>query len=351
MKALLLQFGLIRKVALLRWCVVISIGLLLGACQFDASGLQMAEGWRHQSLGAWKNLAPNQMALSSDGRWLYFGSQTGEFAPIAGVAAMRPDRGRTHLLVQGLANVHGLRFAPDGSLWVAEGGEQGSIWRMVEAERFPDEQRVNTVTRESTHPGFAPYRFAGRFAHGAVAFSGDGRFAYLADRNDGGCLYRLTLNSRKLAVLHRSSGWLAINPDSAPRDANRLGAAQFHAIADIERMPDGTLLMAESGGGKLLQLDDRGASPTVMAWLGLDEIVRPVDLAWDRLRGWWWIADSGALPARESALWAWDGHKLHRMAWHAAAAISGVLVSDDALYLNLLRGPNNPAMTFVLSEQ
>ena len=326
------------------------IVVLLAACQFNASGLQTAEGWQYHSLGAWKNLAPNQMVVSADGRWLYFASETGEFAPVSAIAAIRPDRGRTHLLVEGLSNAHGLRFAPDGSLWVAEGGEQGNIWRMAEAEHFPDEQRVNARTRESTHPGFAPFRFAGRFAHRAIAFSSDRHFAYLADAADGGCLYRLTLEDRSLAVFHSQRGWLAVDPDSAPADAHKLNAATFRAIADIEQMPDGRLALTESASGKLLVLDDRGAMPQVNSWLTLPDLVWPVDLAWDEQRGWWWIVDHGKSSA-PSALWAWDGHHLHRMAWHAKSVLSGVLVADGVVYANLLRGSNNPAMIFRLSEK
>jgi len=130
----------------------------LSACLIDGTGLVVAPGWTYHSLGAWKNLTPNQIVLSPDGRWLYFGSETSEFTTAAGVVALHASNGRTHVLVQGLENVNGMRFAPDGSLWVAESGDQGEIWRMAEPGHFPDDQRVNALTRESTHPGFR--RFA-----------------------------------------------------------------------------------------------------------------------------------------------------------------------------------------------
>jgi len=321
--------------------------LALGACQIDGTGLVTAPGWTTHSLGAWKNLTPNQMALSADGRWLYFGSETSEFTTVAGVAALNANNGHTHILIQGLSNVNGMRFAPDGSLWVAEGGDQGEIWRMAEPGHFPDDQRVNALERESTHPGFAPYRFAGRFAHRAVAFSADKRFAYLADAANGGSLFRLDLRARKLTVLHQKKGWLEVIPEDAVIAARKMGAIRFDSISDIERLPDGGLLLAESGSGKILKLDDDSEKPILTTWLQRDALHHPGDLAWDELRQWWWIADEGT----PSTLWAWDGHRLHDIVHHPASRISGVLVAGGKVYVNLQRGRNNPSMTFILRER
>jgi len=319
----------------------------LSACHIDGTGLVVAPGWTYHSLGAWKNLTPNQIVLSPDGRWLYFGSETSEFTTVAGVVALHASNGRTHVLVQGLENVNGMRFAPDGSLWVAEGGDQGEIWRMAEPGHFPDDQRVNALTRESTYPGFSPFRFAGRFAHRAIAFSANQRFAYLADAAVGGSLYRLEMRARQLDVFHRQKGWLKVVPEDAVIAARNLGAARFESISDIERLPDGTLLLAEYGTGKILKLDDRGDKPVLSTWLKRDALRHPADLAWDQSRQWLWITDE----ATPSTLWAWDGHYLHDIVHHPASRISAVLAAGDNIYVNVQRGRNNPSMTLILKEK
>ncbi len=327
--------------------LVVAMLLVLSACQIDGTGMVLAPGWSYHSLGAWKQFMPNQMALSPHGRWIYFGSETSEFSPLAGVAALNTESGRTHVLVQGLRNVNGIRFAPDGSLWVAEGEEQGMVWRMAEPASFPDEQRVNALTHEATHPGFAPFRFAGRFAHRAIAFSSDKRFAYLANAINGGSLYRLDMQARKLAVFHRDKGWVNIIPEDAVTSAHNMAADGFASIADIERMPDGTFLLAESDTGQILKLDDHGKKPVIKSWLKHESMQHPVDLAWDESRQWWWIADA----ASSSTLWAWDGHHLHNIVHHQISRISGVLAAAGTVYVNLQRGPNNPSMTFILKEK
>jgi len=319
----------------------------LSACQIGGSGLVIAPGWTYHSLGAWKQFMPNQMVLSPHGRWLYFGSEISEYSPLAGVAALNTASGRTHVLVQGLRNVNGVRFAPDGSLWVAEGEDQGIIWRMAEPAHFPDEQRVNALTHETSHPGFAPYSFAGRFTHRAVEFSADHRFAYLADAAHGGSLYRLEMRARKLAVFHRDKGWLGVTPEDAVNSARKFGADEFASIADIERMHDGSILLAESGTGRILKLDDHGDKPILSSWLEKPELHRLGDLAWDESRQWLWITDE----ASPSTLWAWDGRNMHEILHHPASRISGVLAAAGKVYVNLQRGPNNPSMTLILKEK
>jgi len=320
---------------------------VLSACQIDGTGLVTAPGWTYHSLGAWKQLMPNQMVLSPHGRWLYFGSEISEYSPLSGVAALNTSSGRTHMLVQGLRNVNGVRFAPDGSLWVAEGEDQGVIWRMSEPAHFPDEQRVNTLNHESTHPGFTPFRFAGRFAHKAIAFSQDRRFAYLADAKNGGSLYRLEMRTRELAVFHHKKGWLDVTPEDAANSARKFEADSFVSITDIERMQDGSFLIAESGTGHILKLDDHGDKPLLSLWLQNEALQHPGDLAWDESRQWLWITDESS----PSILWAWDGRSLHEILRHRVSRISGVLAVAGKVYVNLQRGPNNPSMTFILKEK
>jgi len=321
--------------------------IILPGCQIDGTGLVIAPGWAYHSLGAWKQLTPNQMVLSQDRRWLYFGCEISEYSSLAGVAALNVENGRTHVLVQGLRNVNGLRSAADGSLWIAEGEEQGGIWRMAQPDHFPDDQRVNPLTRESTHPGLAVFRYGGRFSHRAIAFSADHHFAYLADAAAGGSLYRLNIQDHQLSVLHGEKGWLKVVPEDAAKMARKFGAVAFAAIADIEPMQDGTFLLAESGSGKIIRLDDRSEQPQLENWLQRDELHHPADLAWDETRHWLWISDEST----PSTLWAWDGHELHNLVRHPSSRISAVLVADDNIYVNLQRGRNNPSMTFVLHER
>ncbi len=328
------------------FAIIASILLALNGCQVNAIGLDVASGWSYHSLGAWRQLTPTQADLGADGRWLYFGSELSEFSSVASVAALNVKNGHTHVLVEGLRNVHAVRFAPDGSLWVAEGGEQGEIWRMAEPGHFPDNQKVDAVARESTHPGFAPFRFAGVFDHRAMAFSIDHRFAYLADAAADGGLYRLNMRSRQLAVLHSEKGWLSVDPEGAVQLARKMGAARFAAISDIEPLPDGSLLLAESASGRILRLDDRGAKPHINTWLQQSELHHPGDMAWDEERQWLWIADAST----PSTLWAWDGHNLHRIVRHERARISAVLAVAGKIYVSVHRGRNNPAMTFILRE-
>jgi len=327
--------------------IAVMLIALLGGCQVDGTGLVLAPGWSYHSLGAWKHLMPNHMAMGAKGRWLYFGSELSEHSAVAGVAALNVENGHTHVLVEGLRNVNGVGFAPDGSLWVAEGGEQGLIWRMSEPAHFPDNQRVNSVSRESTHLGFAPFRFAGSFDHKAIAFSSDHRFAYLADAASGGSLYRLDIRARQLAVFHRRKGWLKVVPEDAVIAAHKLGAVRFESISDMERLPNGTLLLAESASGRILVLDDQAEKPVVKSWLERSELRHPGDMVWDASRQWLWITDA----ATPSTLWAWDGHNLHQIIRHPSSRISGVQVADGKIYVNIQLGRNNPSMTFILQER
>ena len=258
------------------------------------------------------------------------------------------ETGRTRILVEGLRNVLGLRFAPDKSLWVAEGEARGEIWRMVDPAHFPEGQRIIAQTGGSTQPGFASFLLAGRFAHQAIAFSADRRFAYLADMVRGGCLYRLDLRTRLLAVLHADKGWLNVDAEDAVAMALELGARKFAAISDIEPLPAGGLLLAESGNGQILKLDDGAAGPRLSTWLKREKLHQPVDMSWDESRRWLWITDD----ATPSTLWAWDGHSLYDVVHHPVARISGVLAtSKGSVYVNLQRSANTPSVTFVLKEK
>jgi len=151
-----------------------------------------------------------------------------------------------------------------------------------------------------------------------------------------------------LAVLHPDKGWLAVDAEDAVAMASELGARHFNAISDIERLPDGKLLLAESGAGQILQLDDGHDGPKLKTWLKQDALHEPVDLSWDESRHWLWITDD-AIP---STLWAWDGHRLYDVVHHPVARISGVLASPSgSVYVNLQRSEYTPSITFILKER
>ncbi|MDQ6970713.1 MAG: hypothetical protein Q9M16_09405 [Mariprofundus sp.] len=333
--------------------------LLLG-CQGGRNmiGLVIAPGWTYHSLGAWKQMMPNKMALDAERGRLYFGSELSEYSNTASVAVLDVKTGRTQVLVEGLRNVLGLHFAPDKSLWVAEGEARGEIWRMLDPAHFPEGQRVIAQSGDSTYPGFAAFLLAGHFAHRAIAFSADQHKAYLADTRKGGCLYRFDFVTRSLAVWHAAKGWLTVEAEDTVTMALHLGAQQFAAISDIERLPDGTLLLAESGAGRILQLHDsvldngtlhhEARQPTLSTWLEKNALRQPVDMSWDASRGWLWITDD----ATPSTLWAWDGHSLYDVVHHPVARISGVLAAPDGkVYVNLQRSESTPSITFVLNEK
>jgi len=288
------------------------------------------------------------MAMSPARGWLYVCSERSQYSSDAGLIAIRMKNSHTHTLVEGMTNANGIAFAPDGSLWIGEGETKGLIWRMAEPDRFPDNQQVDPVSLSSSNVALAPFYPAGRFNHRGIAFSEDGRFAYLADASAAGSLYRLKLNTHTLTVYHREKGWLKVNQDDATAMARKLGAARFDAIQDIERLPDGTLLLAESGSGRILQLHDDGSLPRVKPWLDNKLLSHPGDMAWDNTRQWLWIADHAAA---HSVIWAWDGHKLHAIIRHPNSRFGGVLAVDGHIYVSLQRGRNNPAMIVLLSEK
>lgn len=319
--------------------------VMLAGCQINGSGMKLAEGWSFHSLSAWKHITPNKIAVSPAGDWLYTSGERSDKSAQAGLIAIRLSSSRTQILVQGMRNANGVIFAPDGSLWIAEDDPKGVIWRMAQPDQFPVEQTVDPVASSSSHDSLAPFQFAGVFNHRAMTFSADGHYAYLADASATGALYRLDLNSRKLSVLHSQKGWLPVDPVDAVAMARQLGATEFAAIHDIERLPDGSLLLAESESGRILQLHD-GDKPSIDSWLN-NQLTHPEDLSWDDSRHWLWIVDNGT-PA---SVQAWDGRELHAIITHPDSRFGGVLAIDGKVYVNLKNGKYNPSMTILLAEK
>jgi len=246
-----------------------------------------------------------------------------------------------------LMRADGLKFAPDGSLWIGEEFSEGLIWRIADVAHLPAMQIVDRARMVSSHRAIAPFRTAGRFAHEGIAFSRDQRFAYLADEAEEGSLYRLNLSTRRLRVLLVGKGWSAISSTLNTRDqAVHLQARTFNRIEDMETLPDGRILMAETGTGSILVLEDVGKYPEIEEYMHDSRIVHPDNLAWDAARKWLWITDDST----PSSLWAWDGQKLLHIATHQRAEITGVLAVGGIIYLNLQGQRNEPGLTLRLNE-
>jgi len=320
---------------------------MLAACNMDSIGLELTSGWHARSVVAWKNPRPDMLALSPDGKWLYVSFETSASMMAPSLAAINLETGRPRILVSGLMRADGLKFAPDGSLWIGEEFSEGLIWRIVDVGRLPAMQRVDRARMVSSHRAIAPFRAAGRFAHEGIAFSRHQRFAYLADEAEKGSLYRLNLNTRHLEVLLADTGWGAISSALNTRDqAVHLQARTFNRIEDMETLPDGRILMAETGTGSILVLKDVGKYPEIEEYLHDSRIAHPDNLAWDGARKWLWITDDST----PSSLWAWDGQKLLHIATHQRAEITGVLAVGGIIYLNLQGQRNEPGLTLRLNE-
>ncbi|MDQ6960591.1 MAG: hypothetical protein Q9M27_06120, partial [Mariprofundaceae bacterium] len=212
---------------------------------------------------------------------------------------------------------------------------------------LPLAQTVDRARMVSSHPAIAPFYAAGRFAHEGIAFSRDKRFAYLANETEGGALYRLNLRTRRMEVLHADKGWIIISAALDPQNQARyLQARAFNRIEDMETLPDGRVLMAETGTGRILMLDDAGEYPEITEYLRDSRIAHPDNLAWDATRKWLWITDDST----PSSLWAWDSRRLMRIATHQHAEITGVLPVESAIYLNLQGRSDGVELTLRLSE-
>ncbi len=323
---------------------------LPSGCSLGSSGIEMVPGWKAQSLVVWRQSRPDMLALSRDGKWLYVSGETKASMLSPSLMAIHLPSGRHQILLNGLHRADALKLAPDGSLWIGEEFDQGLIWRIAEPDTFPVEQVIDRSSLDSTFPALTSLPWAGRFSHEGIAFSKDKHYAYLADEHQGGGLYRLNLKTRKLKVLHPSDGWLTIrDPDNARREAASLHARKFNRLEDMEPLPDGTILMAETDTGKILALrdsPDTGAKPSISSYLQRPEIQHPDNLAWDTKRNWLWITDDDT-PSR---LWAWSGNQLLMVASHKQAAITGVLAHGEVIYVNLQQKGKGAELTLKLTE-
>ncbi|MDQ6967768.1 MAG: hypothetical protein Q9M14_03690 [Mariprofundaceae bacterium] len=339
---------ILRHITAMPYALYIILLCSLAACNLNPTGIQMQAGWKARSLAAWHDHHPDMMVFSKDGKTLYISCETpgGLLSPSLIAINLKNNHQRT--LLFGLAHADALKMAPDGSLWLGEETADGLMWRITEPGKLPPEQRVDRQRLQSSDPAIAPLLHAGRFSHEGLTFSQDGRFAYMADEWEEGCIYRYDMQARKLYVLHKKKGWIAIRePNNARIDAEKLHAQYFNRIEDMETLPDGRILLAETGTGRVLVLDDRGNHPQLNTWLEHENLVHPDNLAWDEKRGWLWITDDG----NPSYLWAWDGKELHEIAHHDDAEITGVTIRGDDVYINLQRSLSRPEVLLHIYEQ
>ncbi len=320
--------------------------LVLAACEGEHGGIRVAPDWRVETIAECGDDRPDMQLLSADGRFLYQSCEGRTNLLTPSLARITLASGRRDILLYGLRRADGLRLAPDGSLWVGEEAPDGVIWRIHQPDSLAPEQRADRKRLTSSSNRVQPLMVAGRFAHEGIAFSADGRHAYLADEWKEGCVYRLRLRDNRLQVLHRVRGWLDITrPADARIQAERLHGRIFNRIEDMERLPDGRILMAETGSGRILALDDRGDVPVITILLSDTRIKHPDNLEWDARRGWLWITDD----SRPSEVWAWDGRRLRRIAWYGGSELTGLESDPDGrIYLNLQHRWFRPALTLRL---
>ena len=337
-----------RFPALLSLLLTVPLWASLNSCNMNPTGLEMDAGWKQRSVAVWRNSRPDMMALSPTGKWLYISCETNASMSAPSLVAINMESGRQHFLLSGLMRADALKFAPDGSLWIGEEFPEGLIWRIADVDKLPAEQTVERVSLSTSNDAIAPYRPAGSFSHEGLAFSQDGQFAYLADEDSNGSVYRLNLATRTLSVLDGSMHWRMVQePNEARGMAKQLHAATFNRPEDMETLPDGRILMAETNAGRVLVLTDNGDKASIETFLKDDRIAHPDNLAWDAKRQLLWITNDD----KPSSLWAWDGTRARRIAMHRQAEITGVLPVGDNIYINLQSNKSGPEMTVRLFER
>jgi hypothetical protein len=322
---------------------------ILTSCHLDLIGLKLAPGWNSRSLIVFRRAErPDMLAISKDGHFLFVSCETDESGINPSLIRMNLQNNHRAILIKGLMRASGLKLAPDGSLWLGESFPNGLIWRIAEPGHLIPEQEINRHSLETGDPAIATLPAAGHFAHQAIAFSRDGSYAYMADAWKEGCLYRLNLSHMKLQVLDESGSWVPITDTmEARQQAKLLNGRGFNHISDMEALPDGRILMSETGSGVILALDDHGEHGSIDEYLHDSQLQHPGNLVWDKRRQWLWITDN----SKPSVLWAWNGNRLTRIASHDKAEITGVLPVGDEVYINLRDRSDGPELTMRLYEQ
>ncbi|MDX8410412.1 MAG: hypothetical protein R8K46_00870 [Mariprofundaceae bacterium] len=325
--------------------------LLLPGCQ-EGTGIWLADGWREETVAECADDWPDMLLLSANGRFLYQTCEKRANQLSPSLARIDLQSGKRGILLYGLDRADGIRMSADGSLWIGEETGDGLVWRITQPELLPPEQRVDRIRLAASDKRIRPVPAAGRMLHEGLSFSRDQKFLYLADEWAEGCLYRLHLAEDRLQVFHDKNGWLDItNPAQARIEAERLHGRLFERPEDMELLPDGRILIAETGNGdntgRILALTDSDSAPTIAVYLEDARIHHPDNLDRDAARNWLWISDDD----KPSHLWAWDGKALSEIARHGMAEITGVeSAADGAIYINLQRRIGGPDLTLRLRD-
>jgi len=299
----------------------------------DESGLVLAAGWQAEIITECGDEMPDMLLLSADGKSLYQSCENKSNMLAPSLARIDIATGQRDILIYGLGRADGMRFAADGSIWLGEEQKDGLIWRIEKPDMLQAGQRVDRFSLKSSSNQIHAIGEAGTFSHEGLTFSADEKFLYLADEWKEGCLYRFNIQTKALAVFHDKKGWLTIKkPQDARLEAERLHGRWYNRLEDMELMPDGRILITETGTGKILVLDDSGEKPQVSLFLQHADIQHPDNLEWDKNRGWLWISDD----SHDSELWAWDGTRFKRIALHTSGEITGIESGEDGtIYFNI----------------
>ncbi|MDX8390759.1 MAG: hypothetical protein R8M38_09750 [Mariprofundaceae bacterium] len=316
----------------------------------DDGGLELRSGWQAEIIAECADEMPDMLLLSSDKKSLYQSCETRENMMAPSLARINLATGKREILIYGLGRADGMRFAPDGAIWLGEEQADGMVWRIENPDQLQAGQRADRHRLLSSSKQIQAKPEAGTFSHEGLAFSADGRFLYLADEWKEGALYRLNIQSKVLKVFHAKKGWLHIKRrEDARVEAERLHASRFNRLEDMQRMPDGSILVTETGTGKILQIiDDANTAPIVTVLLQHPQIEHPDNLEWDVKRNWLWISDD----SNPSELWAWDGKEYNRIAYHTSAEITGIESGPDgSIYFNLQHRRFAPDLTMRIFQQ
>lgn len=329
----------------MRRLILIAVTLFVGSCEAGPS-LDLAPGWQVETVAEWRDAMPDMIVLSADGRSLFITNETGSNMLAPSLSRLDLASGEIKTLLYGLDRADGLKLDSNGNLWFGEEVPDGLVFRIDSPGTMKGEQRFDRDRLIGSSDAVKTIPQAGRFAHEGVAFSKDGRQLYLADEWREGCLFRLTLATMQLAVFHADKGWLEIStPNEARLKAEILHGRYFNRIEDMELLPDGRILMAETGTGDILVLDDQSARPSVSRYFRHPEIHHPDNLEWDSHRKGLWITDD----SNPSFLWFVTGNKATKIASHSHAEITGVESgADGSVWFNLQHNSFGPDMTVKL---
>ena len=325
--------------------------IFAASCTAD-SGLDLKPEWQIEVISKWQDEKPDMLVLSRDGKTLFVSCEIIVDMLAPSLVRIDLESGNRETILYGLNRGDGLKMDHRGDLWLGEEVEDGRIYKIDSPERIPAEQRVDRERLVSSHPDITPILSAGRFSHEGLTFSSDHKYLYLADEWKEGCLYRYTLATGLLEVFHSSKGWLKINtPDDSRFKAEVLHAKYFNRLEDLETLPDGRVLLAETGSnsdhGRIWVLDDRNASPTITHYFEHPDLIHPDNLEWDHKRNLLWITADNS----PSILWTWDGKTFTKAASHSHAEITGVESGKDGtVYINLQHNTFGPDLTLALKR-